>query len=196
VTPIRHRILTMVAVLWIVAVPQLIAQDDPLRGSAFVLGGVMGGGFFQGKSDLDSCNWWGVRAGHRFAPFSGVERVQFGFRAGWEGCVTEQTGIGRVDLVYVNVTFTVGIRVARSWLVYWGTGAGMLLGDTTFEPDGEVKPRPSIHLGPGVMWALGKHLVLDLSVFGIVFEGFDFGSTTSNGSTLGVIPTFTVALQI
>lgn len=177
------------------------AQDHPdtdrrLRGGAFEAGAVLGAASFQGKSRLDSCRWNGVRFGHRFHPFEGVERLQFGFRLGIEGCITEHEEVGRTDLIYANAGFLLGVRASDSWLIYWFSGVGELLGDTTFNTDGEVDPRFAWHGGPGVTWALSERFLLDASVMGLVFENFDLGKNSAMGTVFAFVPNLMLAIQI
>ncbi len=54
----------------------------------------------------------------------------------------------------------------------------------------------SVHFGPGVTWALARHLLLDASLIGIVFEDFGLGDSPVGGSTLGLMPTLMLAIQI
>ncbi|MFQ5690038.1 MAG: hypothetical protein ACE5HQ_07190 [Gemmatimonadota bacterium] len=175
---------------------ELHGQEGPLRGGAFEFTPVLGFGSFQGKSRLDSCLWFGVRIGHRFTPFKGNERLQLGFRTGWEGCSSRHSEVGGVDLIHLNATVLFGFRLSRAALLYWGAGLGELLADTTVGEDNQVKGRFAGHTGPGVTWALGRHLLLDASVKGILFEDFDLGSAPAGGSTLGVVPSLILGVQI
>lgn len=175
------------------------AADDPLRGGAFEFGAVFGLAAFEGKSELESCFWTGLRAGHRFEPFAGNERLQLGFRAGWETCFTEHATEGRVDLIYINAAFNFGLRAGRSWLLYWDTGLGEMLGDSTVGDGGEVEPRLTIRFGPGATWALSRRFLLDFSVYGILWEAFKLGTDPGDppgGTTFGIMPNLMVAIQI
>jgi len=155
-----------------------------------------GPGSFQSKSGIESCRWNGVRIGHRFAPFPGNEQLRVGFQSGWEGCITRHPSIGRVDIIHVHAGLYLGLQPARSWLVYWLVGAGELLADSTAEPDGDVDPRFALHAGPGLTWAFSDRFVLDASLMGLVFEGFDVSGPGGKGSTLGLVPNLMLAIQI
>ena len=172
------------------------AIDDPLRGGTFVMGGVFGRAAFGSKSKLSSCSWWGAKAGHRFRPIPGNRRIRMGFRAGWEGCFSEHEEAGRVDLIYLSMTWLVGYRVARSWILYWGTGFGEFIGDTTTGTVNKVEPHFSGHIGPGLTWALGRHVLLDFTVNTLFFENFDLGNSPASGTTFLVVPKLMLALQI
>jgi len=167
-----------------------------LRGGAFEAGIVLGSATFPDKSELASCRWNGVRFGHRFHPSDAYRRLQLGFRIGVEGCMSELPQIGRTDLIYANAGFVFGVRTSDSWMLYWTTGVGELLGDTTFNPGGEVDPRFAWHGGPGATWALSDHFLLDASVMGIVFENFTLKPNPASGSVFGFIPTVMFALQL
>lgn len=192
--PIGLGLLTVAAVA--ATARPVAGQDQPLRGPAFELGAVLGGAGFQNRTDLASCTWFGGRAGHRFAPFAGAERFQLTFRAGWEACLTDHADIGRVDLVFISTTWLFGYRLTPRWMVYWGTGLGMLLGDSTPGDDNQVIPRFGVSVGPGVTRALTRHLFIDVSVFSILFEDFGFGQGTGRGTRIGFIPNVMVAIQI
>ena len=116
--------------------------------------------------------------------------------AGIEGCLTDHVEIGRVDIIYPNATFRLGMRLGRSWAVYWGAGLGELLADATPSDVERVKARPAASFGPGVTWTPWKYLAIDFSVYGIVFGGFDFGTFPKGGSRLGIVPSLMVAVQI
>lgn len=194
-----HRLLTIALTLGVLATTsptEVTAQDDPLRGGTFEFGAVVGSASFQSKSDLDGCTWAGIRIGHRFRPLAGVERVQFGFRVGFDGCRTRHDEAGKLDIIHLSLSWLVGVRVSRSWMVYWQTGVGELLGDMTPGPVNEVKARFSVHAGPGVTWALSRHLLLDLAVTDIIYEAFDLGLVPPKGSTFALVPTLMLALQI
>jgi len=190
----------LVAVIGIASHAQ--AQDQKpdrsrrLRGGAFEAGLVLGSASFPKKSLLASCRWNGVRFGHRFEPFKGNERIQLGFRMGVEGCMSKQPGIGRTDLIYANAGLLFGVRASDSWLIHWFSGVGELLGDTTFNPEGEVDTRFAWMGEPGVTWALSDRFVLDASVMGIVFENFTLVPNPPRGTVFGFIPSLMFALQI
>lgn len=172
------------------------AQESPLRGGRFEVGLTTGAGSFQSKSGLESCRWQGLRIGHRFAPFPGNEKLRIGFRTGWEGCLTDHATEGRVDVIHVNAGLYLGLQPSSRWLVYWFTGVGELLGDSTPGPGDKVEPRFSIHLGPGVTWAFSDRFFLDGSVMGVVYEGFELGGPSAAGSTFGLVPNLMLGLQI
>jgi len=182
--------------LLLAAVAPLAAQEAPLRGGAFDFTGVFGQGSFQDKTQLNSCAWFGARIGHRFAPFPGNERIQMGVRTGFEACSTQHPEAGQLDIIHLNLTVLAGFRVSRSLMLYWGTGFGELLDDTTVGSGGTVDARFAGHTGPGVTWAVGNHLILDASVKGIVFEDFALGTSPAGGSTLGLVPSVSVGFQI
>ena len=102
--------------------PTTPARDAPLRGGAFQMGPIVGYATFSEKARLDDCRWHGLRAGHRFDPFPGAERLQLEFRAGWEGCFTEHEEIGKVDLIHLHLTWLLGVTLSDHWRVYWGAG--------------------------------------------------------------------------
>ena len=145
---------------------------------------------------MDDCRWHGLRAGHRFDPFPGAERLQLEFRAGWEGCFTEHEEIGKVDLIHLHLTWLLGVTLSDHWRVYWGAGVGELLADSTPGADDQVLPRFSINLMPGVTWAPVKRWMIDVSLAGIIFENYDFGTDPVLGTTLAFFPSLYVAVQI
>lgn len=150
---------------------------------AFELGGLGGVAIWSQRVGLKPCVWYGGSVGHRFPRMA--EKLHMGFRAGWEGCVSEQKVTGdRIDMIYVNMGFSWGIR-ARPWLLpYAITGAGMMLGDAT--PSGGVThPRTSFHGGFGVTATLGDYLFVDLCFRMIVFENFQFGGYGGQPGTVG-----------
>lgn len=170
-------------------------QSDPLRGGAFELGVLTGAGIHSAVNKLQDCIWFGVRVGHRFEPFKSVERVQTGFRTGFEGCYTDHDGGGRVDMIYVNVMLLNGFRINPNALLYWGVGGGEMLGDNT-PGGGTVQPRPSLYTGPGITFAFSKYLLIDVSTFTVIFENFDLGRRPSKRTTFTIVPNVMVALQI
>ena len=101
-----------------------------LRGGAFEIAGVGGVGTWGPKVGLKPCAWFGGMAGHRFP--AQAERLHLGFRAGWEGCIAQQQRTqARIDMIYVDVGFTYGVR-ALDWLLFYAlTGAGFVLADST-----------------------------------------------------------------
>ena len=94
------------------AVEMLAQEPELLPGGTFEFGVVGGFGSFGSKSQLDSCPWYSVRAGHRFDPLRGNPRIQMGFRAGWETCISEHPDVGRIDLIHVNMAFLFGFRTS------------------------------------------------------------------------------------
>ncbi len=150
---------------------------------AFEVGGVGGVAVWGQRVGLKACGWYGGSVGHRFPRMAEV--LHMGFRAGWEGCVSEQEVTGdRIDMIYVNMGFSWGIR-AKPWLLpYVITGAGMMLGDAT--PSGGVThPRTAFHGGAGVMVTLGDYIFVDLALRMIVFENFQFGGYGGQPGTVG-----------
>ncbi len=87
---LRVYLLVLLAIVGIVTAPRSVAADTGIRGPAFEIGAVVGAGLWSSNVGLDHCPWFGLRIGHRFAPFSSKERLFLGFRAGWEGCFTER----------------------------------------------------------------------------------------------------------
>ena len=171
-------------------------QPDMLPGGSFEFGAVVGFASFASKSEFESCPWYSARAGHRFNRLAGNPRIQMGFRAGWETCITEHPDVGRVDLIHVNAAFLFGYRTGARSQIYWVTGLGEMLADNTPGTTGRVLTRFVVHGGPGGTLALSRHLVLDLSVYGILFEDYMFGDSPAGGTTLGIVPNLLVALQI
>ena len=137
-----------------------------------------------------------MRFGHRFPAFSGNERLQLGFRVGIEGCLTEHARGGRIDLIHGSAAVLFGYRTSGSTILYWTSGAGELLGDSTPGPGDDVEPRFAWHGGPGFTWALSRRLLVDAQLMGIVFEGFELGPDPVPGSTFGFIPNLMLAIQI
>ena len=176
---------------------ELVAQEpDLLPGGSFEFGAVVGFASFGSKSQLDSCPWYSARAGHRFEPLRANPRVQMGFRAGWETCISEHPDVGRIDLIHINMSFLFGYRTGARSQVYWVTGIGEMLADNTPGTTDRVTTRFVVHGGPGATLALSRHLILDLSVLGLLFEDYDFGDDPAGGTTLGIVPNLLVALQI
>ncbi len=151
---------------------------------------------FQSRSEIASCTWWGARVGHRFQSFAGAERFQLGFRAGWEACLTDHADVGRLDIIYIHAGWVFGYRLAPAWTIYWGTGLGMVLGDTTPGDDNQVIPRFAPNIGPGIKHALGRHVLIDVSIFNFIFEDLGFGTRSSAGSRVSFIPNISLAIQI
>lgn len=171
-------------------------QPDLLPGGTFEFGAVVGFGSFSSKSELDSCAWYSARAGHRFDRLAGNPRVQMGFRAGWETCITEHPDVGRIDLIHVNMAFLFGYRTGARSQVYWVAGLGEMLADNTPGTTNRVATRFVVHGGPGATLALSRRFALDLSVLGILFEDYEFGRSPAGGTTLGIVPNLLVAIQI
>ena len=191
-------LLVLCVAIGIVRFPdELIAQQpDLLPGGAFEFGGVVGFGSFSSKSQLDSCPWFGARAGHRFEPLQGNPRVQMGFRAGWETCISEHPDVGRIDLIHINMSFLFGYRTSARTQLYWVAGVGEMLADNTPGTTDRVATRFVVHGGPGGTLALSRRFFLDLSVLGLFFEDYEFGDDTAGGTTLGIVPNLLVAIQI
>jgi len=188
--------LCLAASLLVPAGPLLAQQQDLLPGGAFEFGGVVGFGSFSSKSQLDSCPWYAARAGHRFEPLSGNPRVQMGFRAGWETCISEHPDVGRIDLIHINLSFVFGYRTSQRSQIYWVAGIGEMLADNTPGTTDKVKTRFVVHGGPGGTLALSRRFFLDLSVLGLLFEDYEFGNDPVGGTHLGIVPNLMVAIQI
>ncbi len=175
----------------------LIAQQpDLLPGGTFEFGGIVGFASFNSKSQLDSCPWYAARAGHRFERLQGNPRVQMGFRAGWETCISEHPDVGRIDLIHINMSFLFGYRTSARSQLYWVAGLGEMLADNTPGTTDRVATRFVVHGGPGGTLALSRHLIIDLSVLALLFEDYGFGDDPAGGTTLGIVPNLLVALQI
>lgn len=173
------------------------STSDPLEGRVFEFGLGAGAAFFSEDSGLDSCAWTGARFAHRFEPFRAAPSLQLGFRVGIEGCRTDHVRGGRIDIIHGAAAILLGIRASRSTLIYWSTGVGELLGDSTPGPGDDVEPRFAWHGGPGVKWAISRRFLLDATLMGIVYEGFELGAEPGGtGSTLAVIPNLALVIQI
>lgn len=162
-----------------------------LRGGAFELGGLGGVAVWDSDLVLQPCAFFGGYAGHRFDPLA--ERLHMGFRAGWEGCVTEQKFTGdRIDMIFVDIAFTYGVKLT-DWLIAYGlSGGGFLVADST-PSGGRPFPRTVFQGGGGVAAVLGKYLMVDVSVRMLVFENIQFGGVV--GAT-GTVASPIVALQL
>ena len=68
--------------------------------------------------------------------------------------------------------------------------------DSTPGDDDQVLPRFSVNLLPGVTWAPVKRWMVDVSLTGIIFENYDFGTDPVLGTTLAFFPSLYVAVQI
>jgi len=186
--------LLLLATVGVASAPRSVAADTGIRGPAFEIGAVGGGGLWSSNVGVDPCPWFGLKIGHRFAPFSPKKRAFLGFRAGWEGCFTEEnTAGGAVDMIYVNFSLLYGIRIAKPLLLHWSVGMGMLLADAT-KADGDIDPRLSGHMGPGATVVIGEHFLIDLSVLAIIFQNLEF--TDSKTSAFGIVPTLMIGAQI
>jgi hypothetical protein len=172
------------------------SDGSNLRGRTFEVGALVGPASFGSKSGLQSCRWNGARFGHRFDPISGNDRIQLGFRIGIEGCLTEHEEIGRVDLIHANGSILFGFRASDTWLIYWSSGVGELLGDSTPGDGDDVEPRFAWHGGPGATWAFSRRFMLDVSILGLMFQNYTFGTDPAEGSVFGFLPSLMLALQI
>ena len=181
----RRRGLLLVALALLLSIPSLAppAARAEIGDGAFQVGGVGGVAVWSQRVGLKTCGWYGGDVTHRFPRMAKV--LHLGFRAGWEGCVSEQHVTGdRIDMIFVNMGFSWGIR-ARPWLLpYVITGAGMMLGDAT--PSGGVThPRTAFHGGVGVTATIGDYIFADLAFRMIVFENFQFGGYGGQPGTVG-----------
>lgn len=198
-----YRIPPILLALTLCSMVPLAAQTPPgtpgndgLRGGVFQMGPTFGLASFSDKVQMDSCRWAGVRFGHRFDPFRSAERLQVSFRAGIEGCLTEHHEIGRVDVIHGQITWLLGLRMSDQWRLYWGAGLGELLADSTPSDDNRVVPRFSLHLVPGLEWAPSKRFLFDFSLTGIIFQNWNLGTDPILGTSLGLAPSFFIAVQI
>jgi hypothetical protein len=187
-------LLVLLAIVGIVTAPRSVAADTGIRGPAFEIGAVVGAGLWSSNVGLDHCPWFGLRIGHRFAPFSSKERLFLGFRAGWEGCFTEERNTGgAVDMIYINLSLLYGIRIGKPLLLHWTVGMGMLLADAS-KAGGSVDPRLSGHMGPGATVVIGEHFLIDLTILAVIFGNLEF--TDSKTTAVGIVPTLMIGAQI
>jgi hypothetical protein len=181
-----RRARPIVAVLLLLLVVP-VAAPSPARAEigdgAFQIGGLGGVVIWGQRVGLKPCGWYGGSVTHRFPRMA--EKLHMGFRAGWEGCIGRQEVTdNRIDMIYVNMGFSWGIR-ARPWLLpYAITGAGMMLGDST-PSGGETHPRTAFHGGVGVVATIGDYIFVDLTFRMIVFENFQFGGYGGQPGTVG-----------
>ncbi|NND70195.1 MAG: hypothetical protein HKN43_01315 [Rhodothermales bacterium] len=192
--PILFIFLASVVLLGLTPVGDAVAQQDRLRGGAFEVGAIIGGGFHANANLLEDCIWFGARAGHRFEPFPD-SRFQMGFRTSFEGCYTNHSEFGRVDMIYVNITLLHGFKLNHNTLLYWSVGGGELLGDAT-PGGGTVQPRPTLITGPGLTRAVGKYLFMDVVVPVLIYENLKLGSDPSEKTSFAIAPNFTVGIQL
>ena len=191
---LRVHLLLLLAIAGVVTAPRSVAADTGIRGPAFEIGAVVGGGLWSSNVGLDHCPWFGLRIGHRFAPFSSKERLFLGFRAGWEGCFTEKSNTGdAVDMIYINLSLLYGIRIGKPLLLHWTVGMGMLLADAS-KAGGSVDPRLSGHMGPGATVVIGEHFLIDLTILAVIFGNLEF--TDSKTTAVGIVPTLMIGAQI
>ncbi len=167
------------------------AAQAEFRGGSFEVGGLVGGAVWDRDLGLEPCAWFGGFAGHRFDPLA--ERLYMGFRAHWEGCVTEQkVTTDRIDMILVDIAFTYGVKVT-DWLIVYGlSGGGFLIADST-PSGGRPFPRTVFQGGGGAAVTLGPYLMLDVAVRALVFENIQFGGF---GGTTGTVasPAFTLSI--
>lgn len=196
-SPAACLLLVFVGAGLVLPAGELLAQEpELLPGGTFEFGVVGGYGSFGSKSRLESCPWYSVRAGHRFDRLRGNPRIQMGFRAGWETCISEHPDVGRIDLIHINMAFLFGYRTSERSQAYWVAGVGEMLADNTPGTTNRVKTRFVVHGGPGWTLALSRRFMFDLSVLGLLFEDYEFGDDPAGGTTLGIVPNLFVALQI
>ncbi len=162
-----------------------------VRGGAFEVGGLVGAAVWDQDLTLEPCAFFGGYAGHRFEPLA--ERLHMGFRAGWEGCVTHQKVTNdRIDMIFIDVAFTYGVKLT-DWLIAYGlSGAGFLIADAT-PSGGRPFPRTVFQGGGGIAATLGKYLMIDVSVRMIVFENIQFGGVVG---AAGTVASPVVGLQV
>ncbi len=162
-----------------------------IRGGSFEAGGIGGAAVWSSDLGLKPCGWFGGFAGHRFQPLA--EKLYLGFRAHWEGCVTEQKVTDeRVDMILVDVGFSYGVQVLP-WLLPYGTsGGGFLVADSTPSGGGPT-PRTVFQTGGGVAITIGPNLLLDVNVRIFVFENIQFGTIQGQFGSV-VSPLFSVGL--
>ncbi len=180
------------ALLLVVALTLLpSAAGAEIRGGAFEVGGIGGGVPWSNKLGLKPCGWFGGFAGHRFEPLA--ERLYLGFRANWEGCITDQQVTeDRIDMILIDVHFTYGVK-ATEWLLPYGTsGAGFLIADATPSGGGPT-PRTVFQTGGGLLFSIGPHLIVDASVRLLIFENIQFGTIQGQFGTV-VSPLFSLAV--
>jgi len=166
------------------------APPPGIRGGAFEVGGTGGVAVWDAGLGLEPCAWFGGFAGHRFQPLA--DRFHFGFRAGWEGCVTDQKVTSdRVDMILIDIGFTYGIKPV-DWLIVYGlTGGGFLIADTT-PSGGKPFPRMAFQGGGGVAAAFG-YFYVDASVRVMAFENIQFGGF---GGTTGTVGSPVITLSV
>ena len=181
--------LTLAALLLALLVPSTAAAE--IRGGAFELGGLGGVAVWDSDLVLEPCAFFGGYAGHRFEPLA--ERLHMGFRAGWEGCVTQQKFTNdRIDMIFVDIAFAYGVKLT-DWLIAYGlSGGGFLVADST-PSGGKPFPRTIFQGGGGIAATLGKYLMVDVSVRMLVFENIQFGGVV--GAT-GTVASPIIALQV
>jgi hypothetical protein len=172
--------ISLVALLIGLLLPTLASAE--VRGGAFEVGGLGGVAVWDSDLTLDPCAFFGGYAGHRFDPLA--ERLYMGFRAGWEGCVTQQKITqDRVDMIFIDVAFTYGVTIT-DWLIAYGlSGGGFLIADST-PSGGRPFPRTVFQGGGGIAATLGKYLMIDISVRMIVFENIQFGGIVGANGTV------------
>jgi hypothetical protein len=162
-----------------------------IRGRSFQIGGVVGVVPWQNKVGLEPCGWFGATIGHRFAPLA--ERLHLGFRAGWEGCVAEQTFTGsRIDFILVDFGFTYGVKVADFLQPYGLAGAGFAVIDAT-PSGGGPHPRTVFQSGVGIQVTIGPYFMIDASIRLLIFENVQLGGF--GGQAGGAVnPLFSIAI--
>lgn len=190
----------MIAGPWIAAATVASAAPHALppgiRDGSFEIMGTVGGARWDDRLGLDPCTWFGGAAGHRFPAFA--ERLHLGFRAGWEGCITEVASdrAPRIDMILVDVAFQYGVRLWPWLLPYASLGGGFLLADGS-PSGGELVPRTTFLGGGGATVVLASYLLVDVNVRLLVFEAIPFpGVGLHGGSTVSPVLTVSVGGEI
>ncbi len=172
------------AVLLIVLVGGTLVGPDArgeVRGRSFEIAGIAGVVPWHSKVALEPCGWFGAMIGHRFDPLA--ERLHLGVRAGWEGCVGEQTFTGnRIDFILIDFGFTYGVRVTDFLLPYGLIGAGFALIDAV-PSGGDTHPRTVFQTGGGAQFVLGKYFMIDVAVRVLFFENVQLGGFGGEAGT-------------
>jgi len=119
--------------------------------------------------------------------------LHLGFRAHWEGCITEQKVTDeRVDMILVDIGFSYGVRVLPWLLPYGISGGGFLVADSTPSGGGST-PRTVFQTGGGVAITLGPYFLLDVSVRLLIFENIQFGTIQGQFGTVAS-PLFSIGI--
>ena len=211
----RAAVFFLSVLFWVAALPVAGASESPsgespeadapsappavpkpwIRGGSFEIAGIGGVVPWQDKVGLEPCVWFGAMAGHRFNPIA--ERLHLGFRAGWEGCIADQTFTGaRIDFILIDFAFVYGVRATDFLFPYGLMGAGFGIIDAT--PSGGVPhPRTVFQAGGGAQFVLGGYFMIDLSVRLLVFENVQLGGFGGQaGSAVNPLFSFSIGAQI